>query len=374
MYLIRTSKRRLACSILSVALLCFVGAAQATTIRELSEVRGARGNDLIGVGFVVGLSGTGDSSQSSIAAQERVLESLGFDVTSLSDLASANSAMVIVTTTIPAFAKEGTRIDVQVASLSDATSLEGGTLLLTQLKFPGATNETVYAIAQGPISVGGFNVDASGGTGVRNNHVTSGRIPMGAYVEREVPSTITDGHRIVLLVKRPDFGVANSIQNAVNKKYDEQTAMAFGAGAVRINIPQDKLNNLTAFIAELQDTRVTTRLPSRVVFNERTGTLVMGGEVVIKPCYVAHGSLTIRIATTPAVTPALSFTDAQATVTETSELTVETEEAVFMPVEGSTAGEVAEALNRLRVTPRDMISIFQALREQGALEADLEIM
>jgi flagellar P-ring protein precursor FlgI len=193
-------------------------------------------------------------------------------------------------------------------------------------------------------------------------------------VEREVPSTITDGYRITLLVKRPDFGVADSMQKAINKKYDALTAMAFGAGAIRINIPQDKRNNLTEFIAELQDTRVTTRLPSRVVFNERTGTIVMGGEVVIKPCYVAHGSLTIRIATTPSVTPALSFTDAQATVTETSEVTVETEEAVFMPVEGSTAGEVAEALNRLRVTPSDMISIFQALREQGALEADLEIM
>jgi flagellar P-ring protein precursor FlgI len=179
MYLFRTSKSRLACSILSVALLCFVGVAHATTIKELSEVQGARGNVLTGVGFVVGLTGTGDGSQSSVAAQERVLERLGFDVTNLSDLATENSAMVIVTTTIPAFAKEGTRIDVQVASLSDATSLEGGTLLLTQLTFPGATNETVYAIAQGPISVGGFNVDASGGTGVRNNHVTSGRIPWG---------------------------------------------------------------------------------------------------------------------------------------------------------------------------------------------------
>ena len=367
-------KRFSAITMLLVAVLCSASMASATTIKELSEIQGARGNVLIGVGFVVGLAGTGDGAQGSIAAQERVLERLGFDVTNLTQLASENSAMVIVTATIPAFAKEGTRIDAQVASVSDAQSLEGGTLLLTQLQFPGAANKTVYAVVQGPISVGGFNADASGGTSVRQNHVTSGRIPMGAYIEREVPSTITDGQRIVLLVKRPDFGVANAIQEAINNRYQAQAAMALGAGAIRVEIPQDKLDNLTAFIADLQDTRVITLLPSRVVFNERTGTIVMGGDVIIKPCYVAHGSLTIQIATTPSVTPALSFTDAQSIVTNTAEVTVKTPEAVFMPIEGTSAGEVAEALNKLRVTPRDMISIFQALREQGALEVDLEIM
>ena len=361
-------------AILLLAFLCATSDSFAATIKELSEVQGARGNVLHGVGFVVGLSGTGDGSQGTIAAQERVLERLGFDVTNLNQLAGENSAMVIVTATIPAFAKEGTRIDAQVASLSDAQSLEGGTLLLTQLQFPGTANKTVYAVVQGPISVGGFNVDASGGTGARNNHVTSGRIPMGAYVEQEVPSTITDGQRIVLLVKRPDFGVADAIQVAINNRYQTQAAMALGAGAIRVEIPQDKRDNLTAFIADLQTTLVNTLLSSRVVFNERTGTIVMGGDVVIKPCYVAHGSLTIRIATTPSVTPALSFTDAQPVVTNTADLIVETPPAVFMPIEGTSAGEVAEALNRLRVTPRDMISIFQALREQGALEADLEIM
>jgi len=359
----------------ALATLCCVlaGSAHAARIKELCEVQGARGNMLKGIGLVVGLAGTGDKASSAIDAQRRVLERLSFDVDNLKSLKSDNAAVVIVTAELPAFAKEGTRLDVKVDSLYDAESLEGGQLLETYLKGPGAEEE-VYAVAQGPISVGGFNADASGGTKVRKNHVTSGRIPMGAYVEQEVPSTITDGERLNLLLKRPDFNTADRIEQIINVNFGLGAAVALGAGTIQVMIPMEEQPRLTSFIARLNELEVETDALAKVVINERTGTIVVGGEVIIKPCQVAHGSLTIKIAVTPQVTPALPFTDDVATVTEIAEVTAEEQQAFLMPVQGTSAGSVAEALNRLRVTPRDMISIFQALREAGALEADLELM
>ena len=360
------------------ALLTFCQApAWSARIQDLCDIQGARGNILKGIGIVVGLAGTGDKAGQAIASQERMLDRLGIDVEDIRDLKTDNSAIVIVTAEIAAFAKEGTRIDVKVASLYDCESLEGGTLLETHLLGPGL-GETVYAVAQGPISVGGFNASAGGagggGASVTKNHVTAGRIPMGAHIEREVPSTITDGERLLLLMKRPDFTNANVVQGAVNASLGPDSAVALGAGTIRVTIPEASRANLVAFIAQLQAIDVRTHMPARIVVNERTGTIVVGGEVMIKPCQVAHGSLTIQVAITPEVTPALSFTDAEAVVTDTVDLEVQEEEAFLMPVEGTSAGEIAQALNQLRVTPRDMISIFQALREAGALEADLEIM
>ena len=358
----------------SILMLFSATFAHATSVRDLCEVQGARGNMLKGIGIVVGLSGTGDKAGSALEAQKRLLERVGFDVTGgLKTLKSDNAAVVWVTAELPAFAKEGTRIDVKVDSIYDAESLEGGQLLETFLKGPGAEEE-VYAVAQGPISVGGFNADAGGGTKVRKNHVTGGRVPMGAYVEQEVPSTITDGQRLNLLLKKPDFNTADRIEQIINVTFGLGAAMALGAGTVQVTIPDDERERLTSFIARLQELKIQTDQITKVVINERTGTIVVGGDVMIKPCQVAHGSLTIKVATTPEVTPALPFTDAKPVVTEQKKVDVTEEEAFLMPVQGTSAGSVAEALNRLRVTPRDMISIFQALREAGALEADLELM
>jgi len=164
------------------------------------------------------------------------------------------------------------------------------------------------------------------------------------------------------------------VQKMVNQSFGEAAAVAMGGGAIRVTIPEAERPDLVNFIARLEELEVPTGTPSRVIINERTGTIVVGGEVIIKPCQVAHGNLTIKIATTPMVAQALPFTDAEPVVTETTSIEVEETEAVLMPVSGTSAGDVAQALNRLRVTPRDMISIFQALREAGALEADLEIM
>jgi len=366
-----------------VAVLLACGGAHATRIKNLCEIQGARGNTLRGVGIVVGLAGTGDRAADAIRAQSEILRRMGVEVDGQSDLASQNVAIVAVTATIPPFAKEGTRIDVQTSSLYDSKSLEGGTLLETLLE--GIDGE-VYAVAQGAISVGGFNVDAGGGNSSRKNHVTAGRIPMGAFVEREIPSTITDGERITLLLKRPDFGTAENVQEAINAKYGPGTAAALGAGTINVVIPMQRRPNLVNFIAEVQDIDAMPDMRARVIINERTGTLVVGGEVTIRPCQVAHGALSIRVASVPVVSQPAPLS--QGETVSTQETAVDVAEGVstagegedegasvrVMPLGGATAAEVAEGLNRLKVTPRDMITIFQALREAGVMDADLEIM
>lgn len=347
--------------------------AQAAQLRDICAVQGARPNMLKGVGIVVGLNGTGDKAEAAINAQDRMLQRMGIEVEDIGELNSDNSAVVVVTATLPPFAKAGTRIDVKVDSLYDCGSLEGGTLLETHLRGPGM-GDTVYALAQGSVTIGGFRAEGGGGTSVQQGHVTAGRIPMGATVEHEVPSTITDGRRLTLLVKQPAFSTANRVQNVINETLGDGAASALGAGTVLVTIPEQARTDLIGFIAALEELEIETSTPATVVINEKTGTIVVGGSVVVKPCQVAHGNLTIRIATTPQVTPALPFTDAEPIVTESVEVDVEEQEARLMPVSGTSAADVAEALNRLRVTPTDMISIFQALREAGALEADLQVM
>ncbi|MCC6152965.1 MAG: flagellar basal body P-ring protein FlgI, partial [Candidatus Hydrogenedentes bacterium] len=260
----------------------FSFSANAARIKDLCEVQGARGNPLKGIGLVVGLAGTGDKNIDAAQRQLRMLERLNIEVDKIKDLVSANTAVVIVDATLPAFAKEGTRIDVRVSSIGSSQSLEGGTLTETFLYGPGTADGTVYAIAQGPVSVGGFNAESGGGGGgaaVRKNHVTAGRIPMGAYVEREVPSTITDGERIALLLKRADFATADHIRHVLDDKYGVGTSSALSASTITVKIPNEMQSDLISFIAEVENVEVQADLPARIVINERTGTLVVGGEV-----------------------------------------------------------------------------------------------
>ena len=360
-------------ALIAAALMFLCVNADAARIKNLCEVQGARGNALKGVGLIVGLAGTGDKKTNvTPRARQTMLRRMGVDVGDVPDVVSSknNVATVMVTAIVPAYAKEGTRIDVQISALYDAQSLEGGTLLDTHLM--GVDGE-VYALAQGSISVGGFNA-SGGGSSVTKNHVTAGRIPMGAFVEREIPSTITDGERLMLLLKRPDFGTAHNIQMAINENLDGPCALALGAGSVRVMIPKSQRPYLVHFIAELLDINVESDARSRVVINERTGTLVVGGDVRVMPCHVAHGSLKIRIAATPLVSQPLPFSGGFTSETEVIDLEVEEEDAFLMPLQGVSAADVAEGLNRLMVTPRDLISIFQALRQAGVMDADLEIM
>ena len=358
-------------AVVLTALVMLASTASATRIRDLCEIQGARGNALKGIGIVVGLAGTGDKAADAMRAQEELLRRMGIEIDGRNDLSSKNVAIAIITAVIPPFAKEGTRIDVQVASLYDAQSLEGGTLLETMLM--GVDNE-VYALAQGPVSVGGFNASSGGGASVSKNHVTAGRIPMGAFVEREVPSTITDGERIMLLLKRPDFGTAENLQAEINSFYGPGTASALGAGTIGVVIPEERRPNLVSFIAEVQNLDVSPEIRSRIVINERTGTLVVGGEVIIRPCHVAHGGLTFSVSSTPQVSQPAPFSQGETVQEDETTVAVEEPVAYLMPLAGVSAAEVADGLNKLRVTPRDMITIFQALREAGVMDADLEIM
>ncbi len=354
------------------ALTLFAPTANAVRIKDLTEIQGVRGNEIQGVGLVVGLAGTGDSSKAAQSAQENYLLRMGVIVDNINDLKTDNVAMVSVRATIPAYAKEGTRIDVQVNSLFDSESLEGGTLISTNLTELGG--EDVYAVAQGAISVGGFNVNA-GGASVTRNHVTVGRIPMGAYVEREVPSTITDGERIMLILKRPDFATANNIQVAINDALGDSVASALSGGAVGVTIPMADRRNLFGFIARVQGLSVEADVPpARVIINERTGTIVITGDVTIRPCQVAHGSLTITVSSESLVSQPRAFSAGETTEVENLDITVVDPIVNLMPVEGVSADDVARALNSLKVTPRDMFAIFQAIRRAGAMDADLEIM
>jgi flagellar P-ring protein FlgI len=355
---------------LITALLLLTPGADATRLEDLCEIQGARGNPLHGIGLVVGLAGTGDDADDAILRQSEILKRLDIESVRARDLASDNIAVVTVDAVFPPFAKEGTRIDVRVSSLYDAKSLEGGTLLET---FLYGVDDEVYAIAQGPVSVGGFNADA-GGASVRQNHVTTGRVPMGAFIEREIPSTITDGQRVTLLLKRPHFKTADNIREVVDGAFGDGSALALSAGAINVTIPEVMRQDLVQFIATLLALDVDAEVPSRVVINERTGTIVVGGRVMVKPCQVAHGNLTIEIARTPQVSQPNPFGDGETVVTETVDVLASEQPAYLLPVEGTSAGDVARALNNLQVTPRDMISIFQALREAGAMDADLETM
>ena len=338
---------------------------------DVSTVQGAQPNDLIGYGLVVGLAGSGDSAMAATRAQERMLRRLQINVGSASELKSDNVSVVIVTSKLPPFVKQGSRIDVLVSSLFDTESLEGGTLLRTLLQ--DAVGNT-YAVAQGPISTGGFNVDA-GGAQTRKNHVTVGRIPRGAMVEREVPARIFDHDSLCLILNRPSFATAANAAEAINKQFGGKIAEALTAATIHVQVPEDQYATPIGFVAALERVRIETGEEARVVINERTGTVIVSGNVTVDPVSVAHGGLTIEIKSTPQVSQPGPFARVGETVVTTDDQIVVDESAGYLlPVSGATAQELAETLNKLSLSPRDIISVFQALREAGALNAELEIM
>jgi len=346
--------------------------AEAGVVRlgDITSVQGARPNDLIGYGLVVGLAGTGDGAAAATRAQERMLRRLEINVASVNELKSDNVSAVIVTAKLPPFVKQGSHIDVLVSSLFDTKSLEGGTLVRTLLQ--DATGNT-YAVAQGPISTGGFNV-GTGGAQVRKNHVTVGRIPRGATVEREVPARIFDHDSLCLILNRPSFVTAANAAAAINKQFGSDIAEAFTAATIHVQVPEKHYEAPIGFVASLEGVQLETGDTARVVINERTGTVIVSGNVTVSPVSVAHGGLTIEVKTTPQVSQPAAFSPGETVVTAEDQITPKEEQGFLLPVEGASAQELAETLNKLSLTPRDIISVFQALREAGALNAELEIM
>jgi flagellar P-ring protein precursor FlgI len=365
-------------SSISVALLLLLTFAFAAPggdvrLRDLVMVAGARDNQLVGFGLVVGLAGDGDKdpvyTQQTIA---NMLRRYGVNVPATT-LSAKNVAVVMVTADIPAFAKEGARIDVQVASMGDAKSLQGGVLLQTPLL--GADNK-VYAVAQGPLSVGGFSVGNGGGGGatVTKNHPTVAQIIDGAIVEREIPTTIVRDNTVELLLREPSFISTALMADAINQVFTN-SAHAVDSTSVQVRMPDGAENDPVDFIARLEDVQITPDMPARVIINERTGTIVATANVQISSCAVACGNITINIASTLEVSQPNPFSKTGQTVVtpHTTTDVTETKGSLVALPELPTVEKVAAALNTLGVTPRDMMAIFQAMKQAGALQAELLI-
>jgi len=344
---------------------------QLVKIKDVARIEGARSNQLLGYGLVVGLDGTGDTQQTVFTVQSvaNMLQRLGITVPA-DRLKVKNVAAVMVTADLPPFVRPGTKIDVVVSSLGDARSLQGGTLLQTPLQ---AGNGDVYAVAQGSISVGGF-VAGGGGNTVTKNHTTVGRVPGGAIVERAVPALLTDGNTLNVLLADPDFQTAVRVAQAIDTRFGKGSAAALDAATVQVKA--NGASNVTNMIADIGEISVLQSEVAKVIVNERTGTVVIGASVQISPVAISHGNLVVEISTELQVSQPSPFSKTGETVV-VPQTTVEASEQTGHLVHlqpGTTLEELVRALNELKVTPRDIVAILQALKEAGALHAELEII
>lgn len=349
--------------------------AGAVRIKDIANVEGVRENSLIGYGLVIGLNGTGDKTGTTFTVQtlSSMLNKMGITVDPLL-IKVKNVAAVMVTAKLPPFVKMGSRIDVVVSSLGDATSLQGGTLLLTPLKGP---DQQVYAVAQGPISIGGF-IGGKDGDSLQKNHPTAGRVAEGALVEKEVGFAFMNKERFNILLRQQDFTTALRVSRAINMQLGiESAATAVDSGTVTLQVPDFYKGKLVELLAAIEGLEVTVDLPARVVVNERTGTIVMGDQVRISDVAVSHGNLTIRVKTEFQVSQPPSFAPegSKTVIVPQQQTDVKEEEAKILVLKsGTTIGDVVRGLNAIGVTPRDLIAILQAIKAAGALQAELEIL
>ncbi len=346
----------------------------ATRIKEVAAVQGVRSNQLVGYGLVVGLDGTGDQSQGApFTAQSlaAMLSQMGVAVPPGVQLQAKNVAAVMVTATLPAFAQPGQAIDVNVSSLGNAKSLRGGLLIVTPLK---GADGNVYALAQGNLIVGGAGASAAGSK-VQINHLSAGRVPQGATVERSVPTPLAQGEYLQLDVTSADFATARDVAKAINTAKGEGTAIALDGRVVRVRAPQD-MNARVAFLADVENlTLELTKPAARIVLNARTGSVVMNDAVTLAACAVAHGSLSVTISNTPVISqpgPLSGGTTAQASKADIT-IAQQAGSLVQMPA-GAKLADVVKALNALGATPQDLLAILQAMKSAGALNAEIEVI
>jgi len=355
-------------------LLGIIGQAHGVRIKDIADIKGVRTNQLVGYGLVVGLNGTGDSDDAIFTIQSfaSMLERMGVTVKP-DDIEVDNVAAVMVTADLPAFGRSGSRIDVLVSSIGDAENLQGGTLLFTPLK--GADGQ-VYAIAQGPVSTGGFAAGSESGSGVQKNHPTAGRVVNGAIIEKEIASDFNNRQSLTLNLHRADFTTASRVAQAINIAFYDEIASTRDAGTIEVKVPEKYKGNTVALVTMIERLGVTPDIVSKVVINERTGTVIMGENVRISTIAIAHGNLSIEIKENSNVSQPLPFSrGGQTVVTPESQVLIEEgSNPIFLVESGVSIGEVVKALNALGVTPRDLIAIFQALKAAGALQAELEII
>jgi flagellar P-ring protein precursor FlgI len=347
--------------------------ARQARVKDIAALQGMGTTPLLGYGLVVGLNKTGDKRQTLFTTQTlaNMLTRLGIDVPS-EEMKVENTASVLVTAELPSAARTGQRIDVLASSVGDARSLQGGTLLITPLR---DGRGEVVAVAQGPLSVGGFG-GGTGGTSVMVNHLTVGRVPSGALVQTAAAPMVTTADELTLVLHEPDFSTAARLADALNENFKTRVARAADSSAVTVSIPEEYRGQVPQLMARLEAVTVRPDAAARVVINERTGTVVVGHGVTLGPAAVAHGSLSVRISTKYEVSQPQPFSKTGETVVVPNE-TVEVQEGAAQLVkleEGSTLEAVTRALNALGATPRDIIAILQALKASGALRAELVIL
>jgi flagellar P-ring protein precursor FlgI len=345
--------------------------AGAARLKDLVSIEGVRENQLVAYGLVVGLAGTGDRKQTMFSAQSltNMLQRMGVSVPPTA-IQVRNTAAVMVTATLPAFAQPGMRIDITEAAIGDAANLQGGILLLTSLR--GADGQ-VYAVAQGPVMTGGFAA-GRGGSSQTVNHPTVGRTPAGAIVEHAAPSAVPKS-TVRLQLRQSDFTTSARIAEAINKKFRPETARPENPGLISVTIPAEYTARPTEFVAEIENLTVDADRPMRVVINERTGTIVLGKDVRIAPVAILHGTLSVEIQTTVAVSQPQPLAQGTTQTVPQTEVAAKEEKARNLILkDGATVEDLVRGLAAIGSTPRDVIAILQNLHRAGALEAEIEVI
>jgi len=348
--------------------------ARAERIKDLANIQGVRPNQLMGYGLVVGLDGSGDqTTQTPFTVQSltNMLSQLGVQLPPGTNLQLKNVAAVMVTASLPAFAKPGQALDVTVSSLGNAKSLRGGTLLFTPLK--GADGQ-IYAMAQGNVIVGGAGASA-GKSSVQINHLSAGRVPAGATVERAVASPFAQSEIITLELQTTDFSTAQKVVDAVNAAFGSAVAQAIDGRVIQVSSPGTSQDRV-AFMARLENVDVERVIPaSKVIINARTGSVVMNQMVMLERCAVAHGNLSVTINSTPVISQPAPLSQGQTVVTEKADIQLKQEGGNLVMMEaGAKLADVVKALNALGATPQDLVAILQAMKVSGALRAELEVI
>ncbi|WP_374562179.1 flagellar basal body P-ring protein FlgI [Ideonella sp.] len=346
----------------------------AQRIKEVASVQGVRSNQLIGYGLVVGLDGTGDQTQQTPFTQQGItsmLQQMGITVPPGTSMQLKNIAAVLVTAQLPAFAQPGQQIDISVASIGNAKSLRGGTLVATPLK--GADGQ-VYAVAQGNLIVGGAGASANGSK-VQINHLSGGRVPQGATVERSVPTPLNQGDSIQLDLDSADFATARAVAQAINAAKGAGTAQAVDGRVVRVRAPMDSDSRI-GFLADIENLPLELAKPAaKIVLNPRTGSIVLNQSVTLAPCAVAHGSLSVTISSSPVISQPGALSPGETVVKEKSDISITQQggSIIALPA-GAQLADVVKALNSLGATPQDLLAILQAMKSAGALQAELEVI
>jgi len=359
--------------VLTATILLLSGTASPAKLKDLAYFLGSRPNSLIGYGLVVGLNGSGDNTntQFTVNTLANLLDNMGIHVDP-AQTKIKNVAAVMVTAKLPSFSRIGTRIDLEASSIGDAKSLEGGTLLMTPLKGPDGK---IYAVAQGPISTGGFSISGASGSSVQKNHPTVGFISGGALVEKEVQVRYAELPSLDLVLKTPDFTTATKTAATISRAMPGITARALDAATVKLEVPPPQRSEMIAVITQIENLEVDQEIVAKVVVNERTGTIVIGENVRISPVAVAHGSLTVQISEQQSVSQPLPFSRGQTVVTPQSNIQVQESKGALAVVGGGvTLGQVIQGLNAIGATPRDLINILQSIKAAGAMQAELELI